>query len=277
MSLKILSYNICWECMDNQSVATHCNNDSCLHSVKSILSKSFDFIGLQEATPKIISNLNYNHIKFSSKIKNNISVYALLLYNNSKFSVINNSKISGILKDNNRLNSGRLFVGAIFKNIHSNKKYLVVSLHNGHDNTLCNWVHLINNQIKRKNNIYSKHTLSGIIIMGDFNENVNKCSSINLLDFNITPINTNTNTCCNFNSNSYRYVYDNIITNLPLKTFNTITPKNFASDHLPITATLYNSISGGSKSKSYNYKQKYLKYKQKYLKLKNHLEITTSA
>ena len=260
-SINILSYNICWECIENHFKAIHCNNDSCLKNVRKIISKNYDFVGIQEGTPYNIQDLNYESVIYKSKIRNNISVYAILLYNPETFKFIKTTKIFGLLKDNNRLNSGRLFVGGVFKNLLNKQKYLVISLHNGHDNDLCNWLNVIKNKINRK----KIKNIDNIIIMGDFNENVNNCSSLKLLNKRINPINKNKKTCCDFRNKNYTYLYDNIVTNMTPDSFNVITPKHFASDHLPITASFILQSKGGGR----DYKKQYLKYKHKYLKLKN--------
>ena len=260
-SINILSYNICWECMANHNKAVHCNNDSCMRNVRKIISKNYDFVGIQEGTPYNIHNLNYESIIYKSKIRNNTNVFAILLYNPETFKFLKTTKISGLLKDNNRLDPGRLFVGGVFKNLLNKQKYLVISLHNGHENTRCNWLNVIKNKIKRK----KIKNIDNIIIMGDFNENINKCSPLKLLNKRIEPINKNTNTCCDFRDKNYTYLFDNFVTNMTPETFNVITPKHFASDHLPITVSFIIESRGGG----IDYEKLYLKYKQKYLKLKN--------
>jgi hypothetical protein len=188
--MKILSYNVSWECMTNSSSGSAgelgylCmkkskNNYYCKNNFIHFLKNSFnnesiyDIISLQEASnlfdiQNLLPELNYlNYDTYKSTSKNEIMI---TIFNKNKFKII--KKIYGEFK------SGRPLQIFIIKNLMDNENIIFVNLHyctlNINNKECLSLTDTLTYYLKKINpnyqNIYYNYR---IIITGDFNHDIN--------------------------------------------------------------------------------------------------------
>ena len=261
--LKILTYNVCWECISGSNkgssiiYANKCsktkkinNKNLCYRNVANIASyKKFDIIGLQEGNlglaKNIIKKLGNNYkIIFSKSCKE----HSIIIYNSSKLKKTG-KVISGQLEE-----CGRAFLYQKFVDL-KNNEIIVGNFHGPH--LEYDW---ITKYIFKLNKLVNN--TSKIIIFGDFNKEFkNKVFKLKKTRKSIKPINLDINTCSdklNFspiNEKRYNQKIDNILLSSNIKiihgpeTINNISnillPKdtnyklaNYSSDHRPIAAQI---------------------------------------
>ncbi len=143
--IKILTYNICWDCMSMNStsrnsstaeLARQCrrnsvgNNTSCLNNiVKLIDSQDHDIIGLQEAS-------NWHTIKNTSNKLNNIHKMGYVQSKSGTedmITFINIERFKLIAAKHGQIHAGRPYQIIFLKENSTNNYFIVVNLHNGKD------------------------------------------------------------------------------------------------------------------------------------------------
>ena len=281
LEINILSYNICYQCMENKKEGTvsYLCNDTCKTNITNFIDselnkKDYHFIGLQEAS-------NYNYIiQNTPKLQTmNFEHYRpyledmILFYDETKYKLDRNYMVKSWMKD-----AGRPFMILFFNN-----NICVINIHAGHKNDITQFDNHLQDTFKglKKNSlvigeeaeILLKIKTYNIICMGDFNKSIS--SEFQILK---RPLygHTISNTCCdsidlfkkNYNINSGEYVgsYDQILTSWANANQTIVhNPPPPASDHLPVSRIVILPILGGKD----NMYKKYMKYKYKYMQLKN--------
>lgn len=260
--LKILTYNVCWECIKGVNkgsakiLGEKCKNTKmingtnlCFRNISYISSyTNFDLIGLQEASLKLANNIinklgkHYKMITSKSCME-----YSIIIYNSKKLKKIGKN-YSGYIEE-----CGRPYIYQKFIYIQNNNEILVGNFHGPH--LKYDWV---TKYINKSNTISNSKTK--IIIFGDFNRELNKKYKTNKTNKIIKQINTNIKTCAlknklkNIKNKSYQRKIDNILLSNNIKLLqgpvsihnnNTLLPKdinfslsNYSSDHRPIAAKI---------------------------------------
>lgn len=261
--LKILTYNVCWECISGSDkgsariYAEKCsktkkinNKNLCYRNVSKIASyKKFDIIGLQEGNIGLAKNIIQklgNHYKmiFSKSCKE----HSIIIYNSFKLKKVG-KLISGQLEE-----CGRAFLYQKFVDL-KNNEIIIGNFHGPH--LEYDW---ITKYIMKLNKLVNNK--SKIIIFGDFNKVLkNKVFKLKKTRKSIKPINHNLNTCSNkhsfspINETSYNQSIDNILISSNIQILrgpekinnisNILLPKdtnyklaNYSSDHRPIAAQI---------------------------------------
>ena len=261
--LKILTYNVCWECISGSNKGSakiqglKCsktkkinNKNLCYRNVSKIASyKKYDIIGLQEANLNLANNIikklgNYYKIVYSKSCKE----YSIIIYNSLKLKKIGRS-ISGQIEE-----CGRAYLYQKFIDKKSNKNIVVGNFHGPH--LEYDW---IIKYILKSNKMADKK--SKIILFGDFNQKISTQYKIKKTKQLISPINysiktsTNKDTLKNIKETSYIENIDNILLSNNIKLIkgpetlsnikNILLPKdsnyklsNYSSDHRPIAAII---------------------------------------
>jgi exonuclease III len=261
--LKILTYNVCWECISGSNKGSakiqgeKCgktkqinNKNLCYRNVSKIASYSnFDIICLQEGNiglaKNIIKKLGSNYKLVYSKSCNE---HSILIYNSLKLKK-KGKRFSGQLEE-----CGRAFLYQTFIDIKSNKEIVVGNFHGPH--LKYDWV---TKYILKSNKLSSNK--SRIIILGDFNKELRKPYKIKKTKKIIRPINYNLKTCSNkdalknISEETYNETIDNILLSDNVKVINKpetlnninniLLPKdtnynlaNYSSDHRPIAVKI---------------------------------------
>ena len=262
--LKILTYNVCWECISGSKrgsakiYAEKCsktkkinNKNLCYRNVSKIASYSkFDIIGLQEGNIGLAKNIikklgrNYKFI-YSKSCKE----HSIIIYNSSKLKK-KGKLISGQLEE-----CGRTFLYQKFIDLKNNKEIVLGNFHGPH--LKYDWITKYISKLDKL--INNKST---IIIFGDFNKELkNNKYTLKKTQKSIIPINHNINTCSNkkhfstINEKSYDISIDNILLSNNIQIIrgperinninNVLLPKdtsyklaNYSSDHRPIAAQI---------------------------------------
>lgn len=291
--IKILSYNIWWKAMTPKGNIAQClplinKQTSCLHNIVEFIDNNeyFDFVGLQEAT-------NWKLIQKSSTVLSKMNAIGynpnhediVIFYDKNKYELDDNDNcITGHMKTNGRPFMILFLTIKKKSNPDDNQNICIINAHSDHNGDIYEFdFYLKNILIKYKNydNYLEKFKTYNIIMMGDFNDDLNKKKSFVIFtdDFFKIPngrklYGTNKEKSCCSGSLVGKYImskaYDHI-----LSTSNRIITQvhnvKRASDHMPIIATIQFpnfSMTGGNKYKA-TYYYKYLKYKTKYLNLHN--------
>lgn len=223
---KLLSYNVCWQCMETdkkkisgsaKEYGLKCNSKSinfCRVNVIEICSREdFSFICLQEANKQLAEEIiielekkhkmKYGLIHAMSDSKN----HGIIIYNVVLFSKIGSHYCKNVTLQNNKIESGRPFICQKFENNITKDKLIVFSIHGSHKP----WS-LQQNISLMMNVINTSPFYGSIIIMGDFNKEINNNIKINVgnvREFNV--LNKHYKTCCILNKNKYSKAYDNIL------------------------------------------------------------------
>ena len=256
--IHIMTYNICWECFTGIERSRHCHNykEICQANIKSIISsKHLDFLGIQEG--KVEYNLvdNMELLHYARSFNSN----ALLYYNNKRFEFVSNTQIHFLCNSNN----GRPGVGGLFKDKNTNKYYLVISLHNGHNKIINKFKNPLETAINQ-NQVIKENTYE-MIIMGDFNMNLfknnnNNNNKITINGKQMTIQNENKETLrTSLSSRDYTQISDNILTSENLNLENDIEyldaeENSYASDHKALYAVINdNTDNTDNTDNNYNY------------------------
>ncbi len=280
--INVLSYNICYQCMENKKEGTvsYLCDDTCKINITKFIDselkkKDYHFIGLQEASkynyiiqnsPKLLT-MNFEHYRpYLEDI--------ILFYDETKYKLERNYMVKSWMKD-----TGRPFMILFF-----NDNICVINIHAGHKNDITqidkhlqDTLHGLKHNsvvIGKEAEILEKIKTYNIICMGDFNKSITPGFRIlNRLLYGPTV----STTCCDsinlfiksYNINSGEYVgsYDQILTSWNDANSTIVhNPPPPASDHLPVSRTVNLPISlSGGKNNMYD---KYMKYKYKYMQLK---------
>ena len=265
ISLKIISYNVCYQAILHKEEGSANNLGKvckkigeeyqryvCKDNIISIiLNTDYDFIGISEGNLEFINELidsleekykiKYDFIVGNSKEKIS-SVF--IVYKKSRFSSMSKKKNGYI--NNDKL---RPFVSDLFLDKYSQEIFNIMSLHGPHEE--------YDTELEILNGV--NENLDNLIVMGDFNKEINY--DLKIKDSYLNTINKNVNTCCFNNldkslSNNYIYKSDNILIN---KNFNVeiieylesrsnkLIPKDseklkYTSDHSPICIKINKKI-----------------------------------
>lgn len=227
--MKVMTYNIAWHSMTGVSLSPGlCNsknkNDpgyymNCIKNVADLInSYDFDIIGIQESS-------NINKIIKKCPLLKKMNVH----HNSSgiaRMSTFWNKKY--ILKKyiNGEFENGRPYCFLFFEN-----GLCVINLHMGHytDN-------LVFDKLKYLVTILNEHENNRVIMIGDFNCEINKTANILKILNYIFYIDKKINTCCDGYGN-YTVQFDHIIDTKSKP--NTFTPQfdnKKRSDHSPLIA-----------------------------------------
>lgn len=217
-SISICSYNIFWKVLEkhssvskNKELINTCH-DNLINNIKNCIKyDNPDLFCLQE-----ISNIDIINNLFNSNTYNKI-------HSISGFEIIccyYNKKIFDVLSmAYGEFEKGRPFTIIIFKHKTSSKYILVCNLHASHNPDTKNYLYK-KIQETIDNNYHElyldKIKLDGMIMIGDFNSDINLESKIEIKLKNKTfkfKINKNNNekTCCNIYGYAFKNNYDHII------------------------------------------------------------------
>ena len=261
--LKILTYNVCWECISGTNkgsakiLGEKCgktlkknNKNLCFRNISNISSfTSFDLIGLQEGNIKLANNIikklgrNFKFV-YSRSCKE----HSIIIYNSSKLLKVGKS-VNGFLEQ-----CGRAYMYQKFIHKKSNKELIVGNFHG--PRLKHNW---LTKYILQSNKLANKE--SRIIIFGDFNKKLKKSYYIKKTRKIITPVNKKIKTGSNkdklktINEKIYSKNIDNILLSNNIKLIgkletlssvnNILLPKdvdyklaNYSSDHRPLAVKI---------------------------------------
>jgi endonuclease/exonuclease/phosphatase family metal-dependent hydrolase len=188
MSISVLSWNICWECMISDiptKISMPCINlkkktgeNICAKNVATIINESvgkhlYDFIALQEvASLDVIMSYSPDILQKMKIIQHKIFVkdhYVNLatFYNHNKYDVIS-VKVGNISRHiHSKINyEGRPYHIIFLSGKTNGKKYIFINLHNGHGIS-----HEILEQNLSKDIHCNDKTHWNVIVAGDFNDN----------------------------------------------------------------------------------------------------------
>ena len=255
--IKVLSYNVYYESMTinrinscNPIINDTTNNISyttCLKNVADFINNNgpYDFVGLQEAT-------NWIHIKQISSVLTNMndvsykpSVEDIVTFYNKKYTLDDtDNQILGHMED-----AGRPMIILFFK-----QKICVINIHAGHNRDVYKFDSYL---LKTLNNSYTasmstflnKFKTYNIIMMGDFNDELDNLSSFDILKdpaFGVPNgrklygINKK-KSCCDdtiaVTGSNLTFAYDHILSTYINNTSN-IFIVQIASDHMPIISNI---------------------------------------
>lgn len=265
LSLKIISYNICYQAILHKEegsakdlgkvckkIGEEYERYICKDNIINIILKTdYDFIGIVEGNLEFINEL-IDLLEEKYKIKYDFVVGNSEEKSSSVFIVYKKSRFTSTdMKKNGYINNDKLrpFVSDLFLDKYSQEIFNIMLLHAPHEE--------YDTELEISNGI--NENLDNLIVMGDFNKEINYDLKIN--DSNLNTINKNKNTCCFNNidkslSDNYIYKSDNILVNnnfnveiveyLDSKS-NILIEKNsdklkYTSDHSPICIKLNKKI-----------------------------------
>lgn len=244
-TITICSYNIYWKVLEKHAslskdinLINTCHNNLINNIKNCIKYDKPDIFCLQE-----ISNTDIINKLFNNKIYNqvqSVSGFEIIscYYNKSIFDLLSMTF--------DEFEKGRPYTLMVFKHKPLGKYYLVCNLHASHNPDTKNYLYkkiqnTINNQLY--NLCLDKINLDGMIMIGDFNSDVNLESKIQfkinnkIIKFKLNKNNTQ-KTCSNIYGYAFKHNYDHIITsfypNLRILQNSQYWFKSPASDHMMI-------------------------------------------
>lgn len=259
LNISICSYNLYWKIMKNKSSPLQkqlgkkkINNlkKNILQNISNIIIYYNPFFYcFQEAENymDIISLFDTNIFKYHvgySQPEHIVTVWNLTLF-----------EVKYIIDAD--FEPGRPFTILIINDLRFNKYFMLINLHAGHyNNTIETIFKPIQKNIDIHKNKILKFNINRIIMIGDFNREINKIISIKPLNFFLTinnkkiffiPHINNNKTCCNINGRDYYYNFDQIIDSYcqPILIYPLNTEKWYiseSSDHLMILSIIKNFI-----------------------------------
>ena len=254
MSIKIITYNLCWEAfagtktrIDMRKCITHTddiNINKCVINVGKIIlnfTDDYDFMAFQEVSNKDVERINFPKLfiekYYFENCKQNMDK-VVTYYNKNKYT------IKKVIKGNICFSKyeKRAYLGIIF-----NEKIIIINVHFPHKN--------YNKIIKKLIKLFSQEEEFSdpdynIIICGDFNHEPDvkymnrQLYKNNILNKKFYEKNNHFNTCCK-PGGTYSVQFDNIFTTcekpiiyktLTAEEIGLYTKNNFTytSDHLPV-------------------------------------------
>jgi len=203
--LKILSWNICWECMSanqtSNTLAIYCKNNknTCLLNVVDLIDQEeYDIIGLQEAAKYNVIISESDKLRkmgcIHHALNKNSIVDLTTFYNIQKFKVL-------AVKVGNLFNKqGRPYHIIFLQHNKTSDKYIIINLHNGHydrtkseyfskdylektlgadienlfivdsSKTQKDFMNIENEKLSNGSHLFTENTFK-TIVLGDFNDN----------------------------------------------------------------------------------------------------------
>ena len=224
-TINIMSFNVCEQAInltnrdniDGESLCKTKKGNICrINIIEFINNSDFDFLGIQEGDKRLFEELNYKYITGEEGIYS----IACLVYNDQKFQIIEQIDGKTMLKP-------RRWVAGLFNLIGTSINILVISLHMPH----LKYFSLINKELKKileRCKIWEESNPK-IIIVGDFNFEINKNITIKNKKFYKTFYNS-------FNNNFLNTGYDKSLKGLD-------TNLKISSDHILYDSTKFKKIS----------------------------------